>query len=554
MSDIVEAVLEKGFMSCKFRPLTILLGGLCAAVLLGMAGACSKEYYKAEADEEVYRIIDGKWQDSFGQKANYTISDVPPSPNDIQIEKAIPQSGPISLAQAAAIATAHNRDYQSQKESLYKKALTLTGERYKYELQWFATIDGTYIDDKSKTSQGDYDDLSIQASGGISRTELLLDGAIVNAGIAIDWMRFLTGDPRTTLASVLSADFTIPLLGAGAGRVALENLTQAERSVLYQIRTFNRYRQTFVVSIVNDYYRVLQQRDAVTNAENDYKRRVESKERLEMEAQAGRRNRFEVDQAEQDVLRARDQYVQAQQRYKQQLDEFKIRLSLPTDADVELDQNELKALEEIGISEPNYAPEEAVEAALVRRLDLANSRDAVDDAARKVELAADGLGVQLNLVGSAGVESNPKTDFSRLQFHEGIYTLGGEADLPLSRKTQRNAYREALITLTQQQRTFENDVDEVKLDVRQAYRQLQEAAERYRIQKNSLDLAEKRVESTALLLEAGRSTTRDLLDAQDALLEAQNAVTAALVGHAVAKLSFFRDIGVLQVKPDGMWE
>jgi hypothetical protein len=62
------------------------------------------------------------------------------------------------------------------------------------------------------------------------------------------------------------------------------------------------------------------------------------------------------------------------------------------------------------------------------------------------------------------------------------------------------------------------------------------------------------VESTTFLLQAGRVTTRDLLESQDALLEAQNSVTAALVDHAIAKLSFFRDVGILQVKPDGMWE
>ncbi|MCK5473196.1 MAG: TolC family protein, partial [Planctomycetes bacterium] len=129
-----------------------------------------------------------------------------------------------------------------------------------------------------------------------------------------------------------------------------------------------------------------------------------------------------------------------------------------------------------------------------------------------------------------------------------------EADMPFDRKKERNAYCEALIVLEQSQRTYLNDMEEAKLEVRQAYRQLQEAAERYLIQKNSLSLAEKRVESTSLLLEAGRSTTRDLLESQNALLQAQNSTTATLVDHAIAKLNFFRDIGILQVKPDGMWE
>ena len=53
---------------------------------------------------------------------------------------------------------------------------------------------------------------------------------------------------------------------------------------------------------------------------------------------------------------------------------------------------------------------------------------------------------------------------------------------------------------------------------------------------------------------AGRVITRDLLESQDALVEAQNNVTDALVTHLVAKLNFFQDVGILQVRPDGLWE
>jgi len=383
--------------------------------------------------------------------------------------------------------------------------------------------------------------------------QLLADGAIVSANIALEWARFLTGSPETSLGSVLSATVVQPLLRGAGRKIAQENLTQAERDALYQIRSFNRFRKTFVVEVVTAYYRVLQQRDEVTNAENDYKRRVESKERLEWEAKAGRKPRFEVDQAEQDVLRARDGYVRAQQSYQQQLDGFKIRLALPTDANIELDQNELKALDEIGITEPDYTLDVATETALLQRLDLANSMDWIDDAVRKVMVAADGLRADLDVIGNITVGSRGKTDYGTLQFHEGTYSLGFEADLPLDRKDERNTYRTALIVLEQQQRQYDNHVDNVKLDVRQAYRDLEEAAERYRIQKNSLELAEMRVESTKLLLDAGRAITRDLLEAQNALLQAQNNITEALVDYAIAKLSFYRDVGILQVRPDGMW-
>jgi len=532
----------------RLRFETFLCRVLGFAIILGLAG-CSHEQYKEQADKEVYQIIDNKWQDDFGHKSNYIINDsnIPPSPDDIRVDRAVSASGVINLVQAAAIATAYNRDYQRQKEQLYLKSLDLTLARHQFARQWFGTVDAKYISDS--------EDEKVASDAGVGFRQLLADGAQISVNIAMDWTRFLTGDPRTTLVSMLSAEVSQPLLRGRGRRVVQENLTQAERNVLYQIRSFNRYRKDFVVSIADNYYRVLELKANVTNAENSYYRLVESKKRLEIEAEAGQARPFDVDEAEQQALSAENRWVQAQQSYERALDEFKVKLSLPPSAEIELDENELKALEEIGIIEPGYELDEAVETAFYRRLDLANSGDKIDDAARKVMVAADGFGVELNLVGSAGVGSTPETDFDRLQFNRGNYSLGLESnDLGLDRIAERNAYREALIALEQQQRQYEIDRDGMELGVRQALRALKAEAERYRIQKMALELAVRRLETQKLLLEIGQGNVRLLLESEGALLEAQNDVTSALVAHAIAKLGFFRDIGILQVKPDGMWE
>jgi len=533
----------------------------CAAAAFGLVGGCSREYNKADADKEVYKIIDSKWHDSFGQKANYIISDsnIPPSPNDVQFRENELSLGVLSLAEAVAIATANNRGYQAQKESLYTKALNLTSERHKYALQWFGTIDGSYELDKSTGSE----DVSVGTGGGkqgelgagVSKSHLLASGIQISTSLAINWLRYLTGDPRMSLGSVLRTSVTVPLLGAGAGRRARENLTLAERNVLYQIRSFNRFRKTFVVTIIDRYYNVLQQRDAVINAKNNWERKIDSRKRLEMEAETGRKTQFDVDEARQSELNARNNHVRAQRSYEDALDNFKVdQLSVSTDANIVLDQSELKVLEDIGISQPDYMLEEAIETALLRRLDLANSADAVDDSVRNLILVADGLGPQLNLTGGLGVSSREETDFSQLQFHQGTYTAGLDADLPFDRKTERNNYRSALISLEQQQRQYDKARDDVELGVRSRYRLMLERAESYRIQRMSLDLAQRRVENNELLLNAGRGTVRVLLESQDALLNAQDSVTTALINHLIAKLNFFTDVGILQVRPDGMWE
>jgi outer membrane protein TolC len=533
-------------MSSIIRPKAVVYLWLGAIFVLGVAGCHSPEHYKSEADDEVYSIIDSKWQEGYGEKANYKIGDVEPSPNDIQLEEIIPEPNVLSLADAVAIATANNREYKTEKEQLYLTVLALTLKRHNFARQWLGTFDGQYA------RGAEDEEISYEAETGFS--QLLADGAAVSVNIGLDWARFLTGSPGTSLASVLSGTITQPLLRGAGRRIVQEELTQSEREALYRIRSFNRFRKGFVVSIVSAYYRVLQQKDAVTNAENNYRRVLESKERLEMEAEAGRRSRIDVDEAGQNALRAENTLVQAKESYERGLDGFKIDLALPTDADIELDQNELKALEKLGIGQPDYTSESAVETALLRRLDLANSRDKVDDAVRKIAVAEDNLRAELNLVGSTSVNSKGKTDFGTLQFQDGSYTLGIESDLPFDRKSERNAYRRSLITLIQQQRQYEADTDNIKLAVRRTYRQLQETSDRYNIQKNSLKLAEQRVESNKLLLDAGRVEVRILLDSQDALLAAQDNVTKALVEHLVAKLSLYQDVGILQVRPDGMWE
>ncbi|MHC4495099.1 MAG: TolC family protein [Planctomycetota bacterium] len=544
----VRTMSVEEFMFRKYRGETLLCWVLGAAVVLGICGACSPEQYKAKADKEVYEIIDSKWQDDFGNKSNYIVDDsnVPASPDDIRVEKVVSESGVLSLAQAVAIATAHNRTYLRQKEQLYLIALDLTLARHQFARKWFGTIDAGYTRNSA--------DESVSSDSRVGFNQLLADGAQIGASVAVDWARFLTGDPQTSLGSVLSASVAQPLLRGRGRKIVQENLTQAERNALYQIRSFNRFRKTFVVSVISDYYRVLQQKDSVVNAERSHRSFLESQKRLELEAEAGLAKPSDFDEAKQRALNAENSWVQSRQRYERALDDFKVTLTLPTDAEIELDPNELQSLEKLGITPVDYTSGTAIETALHWRLDLANGGDRVDDAERKVILAADNLGAELNLVGSAGVNSTESTKIERLRFHEGTYTLGLEADLPLDRKAERNAYREALISLEQAQRDFENDRDNIELEVREALRGLRTEAEGYRIQKLALVLAERRLATQQLLLGIGQTDVRLLLESEDDLLRAQNDVTGALVDHAIAKMSFFRDIGVLQVKPDGMWE
>ncbi|MEA3368170.1 MAG: TolC family protein, partial [Planctomycetota bacterium] len=269
-------------------------------------------------------------------------------------------------------------------------------------------------------------------------------------------------------------------------------------------------------------------------------------------AQAERLAEFEVDQARQSEFAAYNNWIVARENYVNALDAFKLTLGIPVTTDIALVPEELDRLHEAGLRHPEQPLSDATATALATRLDLANTRDAVEDAGRKVMVAEDGLKGDVDLVASIGYA--PRADrvqSARIALARGDYRIGFDIDLPVDRLTERNALRATQISEQAARRALEDARDNVVLAVRLAYRRLQQARESYDIQERSVALAERRVESTRLLLQAGRLKQRDVLEAESALLTTRNALTAALVTHTIAQLQFARDLGTLAVDEKG---
>lgn len=519
---------------------------LCALTCMCCWIGCAQHNYKKEADDQVYNIIDQKWDEDFGTKNNYKISDTEPSPNDIQIEKKVTSFGVLTLPQAVALATAYNREYQTQKELLYTMALDLRLTRHEFEYQFFGGAGGGYNADRNDSAIG------VESRIGFNR--LLAGGTRISTELAAAWVDVLTGNMRGGLSSILSTTITQPLLRGSDRRVVLENLTQAERDTLYQVRFFNRFRKAFVVSVISQYYDVLQKHDAVENARNNYITLAWIYERVEKLANVGRVPLLELERIQQEKLLASNIFSQAEKEYQQLLDEFKIILGLPTTTELQLDQEEFEAVRAAEMIEPDFTEDKVIEAAMLQRLDLVNSADTIIDAQRKVYVAADGFGADANLVGTANFVSARRADRGTVDWMREEYGLGLEINLPLDRVAEQNVYRKALITLNQRQREYELAADMIALEVRQAHRDLTEAAERYKTLLGALELAQERFNKNFLLLQHGKASSRRVLQAQNDLFDAQNEAGLALLEYTVATLNFYRDTGALQVLPDGMWK
>jgi outer membrane protein TolC len=96
--------------------------------------------------------------------------------------------------------------------------------------------------------------------------------------------------------------------------------------------------------------------------------------------------------------------------------------------------------------------------------------------------------------------------------------------------------------------------DNIKLQIRNRLRALLSARESVLIQFKSVEVAEERVNSANMFLEYGRAQIRDLLEAQEARLDAQNSFTAAIKNYRIAELQIQRDMGLLEVNEKGLFK
>ena len=84
-------------------------------------------------------------------------------------------------------------------------------------------------------------------------------------------------------------------------------------------------------------------------------------------------------------------------------------------------------------------------------------------------------------------------------------------------------------------------------------RTLDASRQSYDIQVRAKALADRRVESSELSLQAGRIQVRDVVDAQTARVQAYIAATAALVEYHLTRMRLLLDLGVLKTEKARFW-
>lgn len=208
--------------------------------------------------------------------------------------------------------------------------------------------------------------------------------------------------------------------------------------------------------------------------------------------------------------------------------------------------------------------EDSVALGVENRLDLMNARANVMDARRQIEVAANRLRAQADVVleGNIGTSGgNRPFDFRRDQ---SSYRFGMRFTAPLDQILERNSYRRTLIDYERTKRAYMLAEDTVKQQIRRDWRQLQVLRENLETSKQAIRFAAAQYDlavDEALRPKApGQAATRgtglqgnNLLGALNSILQAQNSLIANWVDYERNRLNIHRDMGIMDLGEDGVW-
>jgi hypothetical protein len=338
-----------------------------------------------------------------------------------------------------------------------------------------------------------------------------------------------------------------------------------------------------------------------------------------IEGEASGLSQLQVDQAESSLVQARGTLVGDLLTYRSQLDQFKIQLGLPPDVPMipdlglaqpffdvfssidrwqrnpgrDLDDlprivGRLPELEDViidgrsllniykGQGSRTFTEEDQLEQvlqagvriALEFRLDLMNQRAALYDAWRQLRVTANALEGILNVAITNQVFTPPTTTNPFGFFSQAKqFSLVLNAELPLIRLSERNAFRNAIIAYQRQRRTLQNAEDQLKYQLRNDIRSMQVSYINYEIARRNLVLAirlrDQAFEQILAPPQAGAGAggvgqtanaatqTTNLLNFQGQLIRSEQTLLATWQTFELNRLTLYRDIGTL---PYDEWE
>jgi hypothetical protein len=277
----------------------------------------------------------------------------------------------LNLKDALRLGVHNSRDYQREREDLYLSALDLTLDRFQFSPRLaLGTKGGAEASGTRTSSRPGREEASVLTDGNVRW--LSATGGEILASFANSFVWDIkNGGVSETASTLFNFSLVQPLMRLGGRVRVLENLTQAERTLLANVRQMQQYQHGYYLRVAagrgpgegpsrsgavgaqglglaagnpsgstvapraDGFMGLLEEAQRIENLESNVARLRESMEQLSAAFDAGRiGSRLQVDQARLALFNSQSSLLTAKAAYQTRLDAFKIELGLPPDLPV----------------------------------------------------------------------------------------------------------------------------------------------------------------------------------------------------------------------------
>ncbi|MHC5038434.1 MAG: TolC family protein [Planctomycetota bacterium] len=469
-----------------------------------------------------------------------------------------PKKTPISgrlhctLEKTVELAIQGNRDFLSRKEDLYLQALSMAASRYEWDPQLTGTVSYLFEDTRVEGARG-------ASSGTVSagvQQRLPWGGRLSLQGSSTATQHHAAKQNRSATSS-LTFSWDQPLLRGFGPSVALETLIQARRNLLYELRRFELYRQTFAIQILSRFFTLVRLENVLENSRHNFETFEFQFRQSKALFAVGRVREVDLFRAEREMELARNNLEEAKDTLEASLDDFKVFLGLDTAVTLVVVPPEWmkKASGTLEVlpapARVPFALSECIDAGLQNRLDLKNVRNALEDAQRAVSVAGNNLFPELDFNFGVGLDHAPIQDYEETNFDAHL-SAGLRLGIPWDFRPERDAFFRARITEARARRATALMEEQIRQDIRQRYRAANQVRLTLYIQNKIRRSAEKRLRIAKYRFREGEIGNRDVVEAQEALLQAENRYIQALTDRRIRDLELAKAIGILRVESGGL--
>ena len=337
-------------------------------------------------------------------------------------------------------------------------------------------------------------------------------GASLSAGAAF---RSSVGDavalPRTSSTRLV---LTQPLLRGLGPNSAHYDLRNSQRDRESTERTFELTRQRVAIQATSAFYQVILQRQLLAVARQSLKRSQSLLKASEARLQVGLVSKLDVFRAELQASQAQEAMLRAETSLQTALEDFRSTLGLAATEPIEPEAVELP---DIAATEPLEPIEVLVARGQQARIDLAESRDEVEDARRTLSLARQNLLPKLDL-NFAMTQLGLGTSFgSAWKGADQRFSVFLSSSYPLERSSQSAGRAKAELKLAGSQRSLRQQQLRIELEVRSAARELERLAKSIELQRKAVDIAGQQRQLATLRYQRGLASNFDVVDAEGSL-------------------------------------